>query len=133
MTPECEDQIDGKCVAPWAFLSTEVDDATPILSVDPLSNAQVNLFDSQESIRSGGLSLIPNYSQNWEQEQPNGHYVVKECNDGSTRNQTQEGRLRGISAQRPLVAGACNHPNVPSIPFSFAMQANHIRQRKRER
>jgi hypothetical protein len=40
-----------------AFLSTEVDDANPILSVDRLSNAQVGLFDGQESIGFSELSL----------------------------------------------------------------------------
>jgi hypothetical protein len=31
-----------------------------------------------------------------------------------------------------LVAGACNHPNVPSIPFSFAIQPNHVGRRKKD-
>ncbi len=26
-----------------------------------------------------------------------------------------------------MVAGACNHPNVPSIHFSFTIQPNHLR------
>jgi hypothetical protein len=56
--------------------------------------------------REGNLrGFVPNCSQNWEREQPNGHDVKKETSDGCTRNQRQEGRLRGVSAQRPLVAG----------------------------
>jgi hypothetical protein len=35
-----------------------------------------------------------------------------------------DGRIR-------MVAGACNHPNVPSIPFSFTLQPNHIRRFKK--
>ena len=33
----------------------------------------------------------------------------------------EEGRIR-------MVAGACNHPNVPSIPFSFTIRPNHPRR-----
>ena len=29
-----------------------------------------------------------------------------------------------------MVAGACNHPNVPSIHFRFTLQPNHIREHK---
>jgi len=27
-----------------------------------------------------------------------------------------------------LVAGACNHPNVPLIPFSFELHPSHLKR-----
>src|SRR5437588_2406609 len=40
--------------------------------------------------------------------------------------------LRGswtpLKGKKILVAGACNHPNVPSVPFSFELHPNHVKQ-----
>ena len=82
--------------------------------------------------RKGDLrGFVPNCSQNREQEQPNGHVVRKETSDGSTRNQKHESRLAGSPLSGYWLRGACNHPNVPSISFSFAIQPDHIRHSKR--
>jgi len=45
--------------------------------------------------------------------------------------QTNPNPFRSKSRNRmiPLVAGACNHPNVPSIPFSFELRPNHLRRK----
>jgi hypothetical protein len=45
--------------------------------------------------------------------------------DGSFRSERL--RLVGVKSLKRLVAGACNHPNVPSIHFRFNIQPNHIR------
>jgi len=37
--------------------------------------------------------------------------------------------LNPLKPKESLVAGACNHPNVPKIPFSFELYLNHRRDR----
>jgi hypothetical protein len=40
-----------------------------------------------------------------------------------------EGTTDRSSQKLCLVAGACNHPNVPSIPFSFELHPNHLKRK----
>jgi len=40
-------------------------------------------------------------------------------------------RRSGVAEKKNiLVAGACNHPNVPSIPFSFELHPNHLKRKR---
>jgi len=75
----------------------------------------------------GFVPIVPNR----EQEQPNGHVVRKETSDGSTRNQSRK-PLSGSPLSGHWLRGACNHPNVPSICFSFCDPArSHQTQQER--
>jgi len=41
---------------------------------------------------------------------------------------SKEGERHCPLAVASMVAGACNHPNVPSIHFSFTIRPNHLRR-----
>ena len=48
--------------------------------------------------------------------------IVSKCNRNAFRL-----RRKAFEISNFLVAGACNHPNVPTIPFCFELHPNHLK------
>src|SRR5439155_19937314 len=66
--------------------------------------------------------FVPQCSQNWEQEQPNGHDVRKETSNGSTRNQSRKAAYAGSPLSGHWLRGVdLNHRPLGYEPFKLSL------------